>query len=66
METTYTGSTEVIYQHCVQNLTGKPPEKTRLGRPAFRLEDDIKINNTGVYDWKNWVELADRMIGEIV
>lgn len=67
METRCPGSTNVIYQQCVQNLTGKPPEKTPLGGPVFRWEDNIKMNNTGsVYDWKNQVKLADTMIGEIV
>jgi hypothetical protein len=54
METRCTGSSNVISQQCVQNLTRKPPEKTLLGGPAFRWEDNIKMNNTGsVYDWKN-------------
>jgi hypothetical protein len=54
METRYTGSKNVVSQQFVQNLTGKPSEKTPLGEPAFRWKDNIKMNNTGnVYDWKN-------------
>jgi hypothetical protein len=51
-ETTYTSSTNMIYKQCVYYLTGKPPEKTPLGRTVFRWQDNIKINNAGsVYDW---------------
>jgi hypothetical protein len=35
MEMTFTRSTNVIYQQCVQKLTGNPPEKIPLDGPEF-------------------------------
>jgi hypothetical protein len=40
-------------------LAGNPEEKTSLGRPRYRWEDDIKIDLTKiVLEGVNWIHLA--------
>jgi len=37
---------------------GKPEEKSQLGRPKRRWEDNIKVNLKGVEWAMNWIDLA--------
>jgi hypothetical protein len=51
-------------ERCIQGLVGKPEGKRPLGRPRYRLEDNIKMNvqevECGVMDWIDLVQDRDR------